>query len=247
MHDLFWLQRQENMQTTIDALHKSIIKTHQNGQKIVLAGHSAGSLITYEYLLHKLKYFNTDILTGKNENKYTCIDAILKSKHAYRLAMYDELLKNPNEQELKKAFARLDKDTQDLCTPDNTISGVINFGSPLELFFSCYLKTGTDCINEYQKPFIEYLIKNNIFLLTVNFANDPLSLSVAKNPTKVSLERKLDTEFEDANKGFIYNYSKEKSLSPLFTAHFAYWIHPKKFSKTAKNAYIKGYKYFNCE
>ena len=54
----------------------------------------------------------------------------------------------------------------------------------------------------------------------------------------------FNTTLSPDGKGFIYHYSKTRSTGMFATAHFAYWKHAKRFAKTVRDAYIKGYSNF---
>ena len=243
MHDAIWVQRESNMKKIISQLHRSVMKAHSRGEKVILLGHSAGSFVSYEYLLHRLRGVNVDLISGKHENKYTCIDAFIESGLGYQLAT-DRLKKNPNEKLFNEAYKNLDKYTEKMCAPDNTLLGVINFGSPLSLFYSSQISRSREATSAYQLYFLKYIQENNIFLLTVNFADDPIGFPVGRNISKQDIEMEFNTTLSDTGKGFVYNYSKVRSGGMFATAHFGYWKHAKKFAKTVRDAYIKGYSNF---
>lgn len=240
MHDAIWVQREANMQKIINQLHKNVMRAHSKGEKVILLGHSAGSFVTYEYMLHKLKGVNLDLLTEKNDHKFTCIDAFVQSGLGYQLAT-DKLKINPNEKQFAQAYKDLDKYTESACTPDDTLMGVINFGSPLSLFYSSQISRSADNSAAYQLYFLKYLQENNIFFLTVNFADDPIGFPVSRNVSKADIEMTFNTTLSDEGKGFVYNYSKVRSTGMFATAHFGYWKHAKRFAKTVRDAYKKGY------
>ncbi len=243
MHDAIWVQRETNMQKIIDQLHRYVMSAHEKGEKAILFGHSAGSFVTYEYMIHKLKVVNLDKFTGKKDNKYTCIDAFVKSGLGYKLAT-DKLALNPNEKQFAKAYNDIDKYTEIACVPDNTILGAVNFGSPLSLFYSSQISHSNGNNAAYQYYFLKYIQENNIFLLNVNFADDPVGFPVSRNISKADIEMEFNTNLSENGKGFIYTYSKARSGGMFATAHFAYWKHAKRFAKAVRDAYKKGYTNF---
>ena len=243
MHDAIWVQREANMQKIINQLHRYVMSAHERGEKVILFGHSAGSFVTYEYMLHKLKVVNLDMFTGKKDNKYTCIDAFVKSGLGYKLAT-DNLVLNPNEKQFAKAYNDIDKYTGIACVPANTILGAVNFGSPLSLFYSSQISRSNEKNAAYQYYFLKYIQENNIFLLNVNFADDPVGFPVSRNISKSDIEMAFNTKMSDSGKGFIYTYSKVRSGGMFATAHFAYWKHAKRFAKAIRDAYKKGYSNF---
>ncbi len=243
MHDAIWIQREYNMQKIINQLQRDVLAAHNRGEKVVLLGHSAGSFVTYEYMLHKLKAFNADKITGKSDNKYTCVDALVQSGMGFQLAT-DRLQKNPNEKQFQDGYKNLDKYAETVCAPDNTVMGVINFGSPLSLFYSSQVSRSRDNSAAYQFYFMKYLQENDIFFLTVNFSDDPVGFPVGRNISKADIEMEFNTTLSPEGKGFIYNYSKVRSGGMFATAHFGYWKHAKRFAKTVRDAYKKGYNNF---
>lgn len=243
MHDAIWVQREVNMQKIVNQLHKDVVKAAERGDKVVLFGHSAGSFVTIDYMRHKLKGVNVDYFTDKKENKYTCVDAFLQSGMGFKLAT-DRLIKNPNEKQFQEAYKNLDKYTEMACTPDDTVIGVVNFGSPFSLFYSSQISHTNDANAAYQLYFLKYIKENNIFFLTANFADDPIGFPVSRNISKADIEMEFNTTLSNDGKGFIYNYSKAKSGGIFATAHFGYWKHAKKFAKTVRDAYKKGYNNF---
>ena len=243
MHDAIWVQRENNMQKIINQLHKYVMAAHKKGERVVLFGHSAGSFVTYEYMLHKLKAVNLDLLTGKNDHKITCVDAFVQSGLGYQLAT-DRLKLNPSEKQFAQAYKDLDKYTEAACTPDGTLMGVVNFGSPLSLFYSSQISRSRDTSAAYQLYFLKYLQENGIFFLTVNFSDDPIGFPSGRNIAKSDIEMEFNTTLSENGKGFVYNYSKVRSTGMFATAHFAYWKHAKRFAKTVRDAYQKGYNNF---
>ena len=243
MHDAIWVQRENNMQKIIDQLNKRVITAHSKGEKVVLFGHSAGSFVTIDYMRHKLKGVNADVFTGKKENKYTCVDAFTTSGMGYKLAS-GRLIKNPNEKQFEEAYKNIDKYNELVCAPDDTVVGIVNFGSPFSLFYSSQISRTNDLTAAYQLYFLKYITEKNIFLLTVNFADDPVGFPVTTNVSKADVEMEYDTTFNPESRGFIYNYSKVRSTGMFATAHFGYWKHPKRFARTVREAYIKGYNNF---
>ncbi len=260
MHDAIWVQKTYHMQHVVNNLHKYVMRAYKKGEKVILSGHSAGSFITYEYIIHKMPCISSETLISKIEKidngkidpffrkhpvKSTCLDAITESG----LAVYSgngDIIENQNEKKLKEIYLNLDKYTDLVCTPQDEVLGIINFGSPLVLFYSD-IKYQSIAINRYNKDVFEYMQKSNIFFLTVNFADDPIGFPVSKNFTADEMQNMNNLNFSDNTKGFIYNKSDVKSPATFIMAHSSYWKHPKKFAKAVVQAYIEGYKNFYPE
>lgn len=226
IHDILWIERSENMKSVINRLHQQVISFCQCGEKVILLGHSAGAFITYEYILNKVKDFNTNLFLPAEENKITCSDAIIASGMGIRL--YDgKIIKNSNEEKLKNGYKNLGYFTKQECIPDGLILGVINFGSPQPLFYPDRLNELTNSSYIYQKNFIDYIKTHDLFYLTLNYAEDTLSLLLHSNYS-----------YLNSGGGFIYTYMGNKSPSTFINAHYTYWKHPKIFAKMAKEGYI---------
>ena len=257
MHDAIWVQKSYHMHCVVNNLHRYVIKAYKNGEKVVLSGHSAGSFITYEYLIHKLPCITHEHLIKSMETtnngridkfyqehkiKPTCLDAITESG----LALYTadgKFVGASSLNRLKEAYENLDEYTDLVCAPQDEVLGVINFGSPLVLFYSD-IKDPNIAINQYNKVIFEYMKNNNMFFLTVNFADDPIGFPVSQNYTADELQNMNNLMFTDDSRGFIYNKSDVKSPATFVMAHSSYWKHPQKFAKAMRDAYIEGYSNF---
>ena len=245
MHDAIWVQKSYNMQKVINDLHVRVLEASKNNEKVVLLGYSAGSFITYEYLIHKMPAIDLNKILAtdsKSAVKPTCLDAVLAS----RIAIYSasgEFLKNPDKEQVKGLFNNLDNYTDLYCAPDDTLIGVVNYASPLALFYSDRYNHSLE-INNYNSYLFEYLKRNDIFMLTVNFADDPMGFPIANNMTIDDLHKHSNWSISDVGHGFFYSKSDVKSSATFIGAHLSYWKHPKKFSKMITDGYIEGYKYF---
>ncbi|MDD3420596.1 MAG: hypothetical protein PHE78_08415, partial [Candidatus Gastranaerophilales bacterium] len=51
LHDAIWVEKYHNMLPILDDLQKDIVFQSSKGNKIVMFGYSAGSFVTYQYLL----------------------------------------------------------------------------------------------------------------------------------------------------------------------------------------------------
>lgn len=257
LHDAIWVQKEYNMQIIVNNLHKYVMNAYKNGEKVVLFGHSAGSFVTYRYLFHKLPAISSEeLITSieKNENgtidkfyrqhsvKPTCIDALTVSRVGFGLST-GGIAFNPNKEELKKNYIGLDEITTTQCIPTNEVLGVVNYGSPLALFYSDANTTALE-INRYNLDLYRYLKDNNIFLLTVNFADDPIGFPIGKNLTAEEMENIYNIGFNTTGHGFIYSKSNVRSPESFIGAHESYWKYPNKFAKAVVSAYVEGYKNF---
>jgi len=255
MHDAIWVQKDHNMQLIVREMHSEIKKIHENGEKVVLFGYSAGSFVTYGYLFYKLPAIQWDDLATKlnlsqrekefinvKKSKPTCIDALITSE----LAIYStsgEMIANPSFEDFKKAYSKLDEYSQDVCIPENTVLGTVNYASPLVLFYSD-LRDPMLEINSFNKDFFIYMKNNDMFWLTVNFADDPLGYPLMKNLNSEEIESMHNIKFDKNGRGFYYDKSNVKSPATFLGAHTSYWNCAKKFSKAVAEAYEEGYRCF---
>lgn len=255
LHDAIWVSHYRNMHTIVDDLHKQIIDNYNQGKSVILFGYSAGSFITYEYMFNKFANINVENYFDKentsanfkkyikeNPKKDTCIDALIDSK----LAIYSaekKLIPNNNIEEVKDNYDKLDEYTCKSCIPKGAVKGVVNFASPLVLFYSD-ISNKDYPLTYHNKLLYKYLLENDIFWLTVNYADDPFGYPTTKNISYVDLKDKLDMDIIP-NKGFLYSKSNIKSRRTVLGAHTSYWATAKKFSKAVVQAYIEGYELYN--
>ena len=255
LHDAIWVSHYRNMRPVISDLHKQIIDNHNKGKSVVLFGYSAGSFVTYEYMFNKFpnidveKYFDNTFTSNEfktyvkaNKKKDTCIDALIDSKLAV-FSAEGVLIPNNNLEKAKENYDKLDEYTCLSCMPENSIKGVVNFASPLILFYSD-ISNPNYPLTFHNKLLYKYLLENNMFWLTVNYADDPFGFPTTKNISFVDLQDKIKLEIKP-NKGFLYNKSNVKSRRTFLGAHTSYWDTANKFSKAVVKAYEDGYELYN--
>ena len=85
-------------------------------------------------------------------------------------------------------------------------------------------------------------MENGLFLLSVNFREDPLAFPSSQNLTYEEMEEITGLNFADP-KGFVFDNSGVWSWRPFFMAHTSYWSARKQFSKAVVESVIKGYRY----
>ena len=255
LHDAIWVSHYRNMHPIIQDLHKQIIENYKQNKPVVLLGYSAGAFVTYEYLFNKFagidakEYIEKQITSTKitnytknnNKNK-TCIDALVKSQ----IAIYNaenNLILNSNEEIIIEGYKNLDNYTCEYCIPDGAVKGLINFASPLVLFYSDVSNPNYP-LTDYNKLLYKHMLENDIFWLTVNYAEDPLGYPTTKNLTYEDLKDKIDLEIIP-KEGFLYSKSDIKTSRTFIGAHTSYWATSKKFSKGVVKAYEEGYNLYN--
>lgn len=257
LHDAVWVQKNQNMMSVLDDLHKIVNAETKKGNKVVLLGYSAGSFVTYQYYMNKATSINfadmpkgqygaeIDEFVAKNPSKPTCFDALIETdliRYNPETGLYKT---NPDVEKFKENYKNLDSITQTACFKDGTVRGVVGFASPARLFYSDLLNADTN-INHISQLMAKSIIENDVFYLTVNYSNDPFGFSNAENFTLKKLKETNESyakEFK-TGKGFIYNKSNNYVPRTFITAHLAYWNTPKRFSKAIVKAFREGYPHF---
>lgn len=256
MHDAIWVQKDHNMHDIIEDLHQVIMENYNNGKPVILFGYSAGSFVSYEYLFNKLPNIDTlDLFTkievhpeliefiSKNKANDTCIDALIQSKLAV-FSNLGHLVPRQDMDNFKKNYLELDEYTCKYCMPEGAVKGVVNYASPLPLFYSD-ISNPNYIVTYYARLLYKYIVENNMFWITVNYADDPLGYPTTRNLTPSEYEETLNVALKKDSSGFVYDKSNVKSPRTFIGAHTSYWSTSKKFAQTIVNGYEEGYVYFN--
>lgn len=253
LHDAIWVQKYHNMVIVLQDLHEMVKAEAKKGNKVVLYGYSAGSFITYEYLQTRLPYiktidfFNKVSLTDDEKNfvsKYPSKDTCMAALGDSKLAIFSatgHIIVNPNPELFKKAYLQLDQSTADVCIPDKAVKGIVNFASPLVLFFSDISDPNFE-LTYYNQLFVKYIIENDMFWLTVNYRADPLGFPGGRNLTIEELEYAAKIDIEP-HAGFIYDQSDTWGRNSALATHTSYWATRRIFSQAVVRAYTNGYKH----
>lgn len=252
LHDAIWVQKQHNMLPILDELNETVKAEHIKGNKVILYGYSAGTFVTYEYMFNKLPYINlrnfTDTielsdnikqLAQKDPIGNTCISALSKAKIGV-VSENGNLLFKPANTISEENYIALKEATQTECIPDDTLLGVVNFASPLVLFYSDLANPDYE-INSYNKYMLKYIMEKGLFFLTVNYREDPLGFPSTKNLTTDEMEKRANIEITNP-KGFIYDNSSVWSKRSVLFAHTSYWSTRGTFAKAVVKAFTNGYK-----
>lgn len=252
LHDAIWVQKQHNMLPILDELNETVKAEHIKGNKVILYGYSAGTFVTYEYMFNKLPYINlrnfTDTielsdnikqLAQKDPIGNTCISALSKAKIGV-VSENGNLLFKPANTISEENYIALKEATQTECIPDDTLLGVVNFASPLVLFYSDLANPDYE-INSYNKYMLKYIMEKGLFFLTVNYREDPLGFPSTKNLTIDEMEKRANIEITNP-KGFIYDNSSVWSKRSVLFAHTSYWSTRGTFAKAVVKAFTNGYK-----
>lgn len=253
LHDAIWVQKQHNMLPILDELNDTVLKEAEKGNKVVLYGYSAGTFVTYEYMFNKLPYLDPEVLFNEIDvsNKVkefatehplenTCISALSKAQIGTVSQNGHLLLKKIDDESLEKSYLQLQEATKTACAPVSSLQGVINFASPLVLFYSDLADPDYE-LNYYNKLMLKYIIENGLFFITVNFREDPLGFPSTRNLTIDEMEKLANIEIENP-KGFVYDNSSVWSKRSVLFAHTSYWSARKTFANAVVKAFSNGYR-----
>lgn len=253
LHDAVWVQKYTNMSLIIDELHKKVKAETDKGNQVVLFGYSAGSFITYEYFLNKFisidpeqlvtgeEYKQMHKLLGKDQIRPTCLDALLES-NIVSLDISGHYKTTPDKKLVLENYPLLNEKTKSTCFQDGAVKGVVNFASPLALFYSEVSDDKSD-LNFLSRLMYKHILESNVFWLTVNYMEDPLGFPTSKNITQDELKEITPVSI-NPNGGFVYDKSNVRSYRSFITAHLAYWETQKRFTKAVIKAYNLGYQNF---
>ncbi len=253
MHDAIWVQKPQHMLPIVQNLNETVKEEFQKGNEVILYGYSAGTFITYEYLLNTLPYINLEELFNalkvtdefknfvkENPRQNTCI-AALSDAGIGAVTSGGKLVFNNSEDTLRKHYLDIDKSTAKVCSPEGAVKGIVNFASPLVLFYSDLADDDYE-ITYFNKFMLKYVMEKGLFFLTVNFREDPIAFPSSDNLTYEEMEQILGMTFTDP-KGFVFDNSGVWSWRPFFMAHTSYWAAGKRFSKAVVESVINGYRY----
>jgi len=255
MHDAIWVQKPHNMLPILDELNNYVKKEVNSGNDVILYGYSAGTFVTYEYLLNKLRYINFEKLfetlkmdneflefVKQNPKKDTCISALSYDYGKIgTVSTTGHILLNPNPDKLKENYLKMDEMTELACAPDKMFKGVVNFASPLVLFYSDMADPDYE-LNYYNKLMTKYIYENGIFFITANFREDPLGFPTSRNMTVKEIQEKIDMDINNPT-GVIYDDSAIWSKRMFPFAHTSYWSARGTFSNAVVKSFINGYKF----
>ena len=253
MHDAIWVQKPHNMKIVLDDLNQQVIKETSEGNSVVLFGYSAGTFVTYEYMFNKLRYINVLNLFDavkldkdfidfaiQNKQKDTCISALEKARIG-TVSTDGHIILNQNKELLKANYLKLDDSTEQYCAPKDKVVGIVNFASPLPLFYSDMADPDYE-MSYYNTLLVKYVLENGIFMMTVNFREDPLGFPTTRNLTIKEIENLLEVEINNPT-GVIYDNSGVWSKRMFPFAHTSYWTARRTFSNAIVKSFVNGYKF----
>lgn len=255
MHDAIWVQKTHNMLPILDNLNDRVKEQAQQGKNVILFGYSAGSFVTYQYMLYKLPYIKLENLfqalnadeelmefVRNNPKEDTCLSALSYDKgNLGVITNTGHLVLNQDKELLKENYLKIDESTEKYCAPKGYVRGVVNFASPIPLFYSDMADPNYE-ITFYNKYVTKYIYENGIYFLTVNFKEDPLGFPTSDNLTVSQLEDILNLKINNP-KGVIYDNSGVWSRRSAFVAHTSYWSARNIFAKAVVEGFVDGTKF----
>lgn len=255
LHDAIWVQKPHNMFPILDELNEVVKKEAKNESDVILYGYSAGTFVTYQYIFNKLRYINLEKLfealnadeellsfVKKNPRKNTCISALTyKYAGLGAISSAGHLVPNQDREQLKQNYLNLDEMTELACAPEKHFRGIVNFASPVVLFYSDFADSNYE-LNYYNKLMIKYILENGIYMITVNFREDPLGFPISRNTTISDIEKILGLKIENPS-GVIYDNSGVWSKRFFALAHTSYWSARGTFSNAIVKSFVNGYKF----
>ena len=239
----------------LDELNDRVKEQADKGQNIILYGYSAGSFVTYQYLMYKLPYINLEKLfqalnadeetlkfIHDNPQNDTCLSALSYNKgNIGAITNTGHLVLNQNNEKLKENYLNINQATEKYCAPKGYVRGVVNFASPVPLFYSDMADPNYD-LNFYNKYLTKYIYENGIYFLTVNFKEDPLGFPSSRNLTVAQLEELLNLKIENPT-GVIFDNSSVWSKRSALFAHTSYWSARNTFAKSVVKSFVNGTKF----
>ena len=253
LHDAIWVQKSHNMLPILDDLNETVKQEAEKGNKVVLYGYSAGTFITYEYMFNKLPYINPDNLFNtirvseevrdfvkSHPVENTCISALSKANIGVVSDSGHLVLKNFDDNTIEQNYLSLQQATKTACAPTEALKGVVNFASPLVLFYSDLADPNYE-LTYYNKLMLKYVIENGLFFITVNYREDPLGFPSSKNLTIAEMEKLANIKIENPT-GFVYDNSSVWSKRSVLFAHTSYWSAKRTFANAVVKAFSNGYR-----
>ena len=252
LHDAIWVQKAHNMRPILNELNRIVKNEYAQGRQSVLFGYSAGTFITFQYMLNKIRYIDLIELAKiyskdeaalkfieENPRQKTCLNALEESGLAV-VSADDKLVFFKDKQHFKESYNRLDETTELVCAPTNSIKGVINFASPLVLFYSDITDPKVE-LSHYNKYLLKYIFENDMFTLNINYREDPLGFTAVKNTTYKQLEAKTGVNI-NSPEGMVYENSGVWSGRSFAFAHTSYYSARKIFPRALRKNLINGYR-----
>lgn len=268
LHDAVWLQKQENKQPVLQSLFETSQQSLKKDHDIFYLGHSCGTMILFDFMLYRLPYLNLSEFAHEFQystaaiqyiqtypNQKSCLAALLNINavrwdHNGKLVSFlkDFDLNNPERYEsIRSDYAQLklselQEATERNCLPDDSIRGLITFGTPLVVFNSD-LSNRNKNESYLTAKMVEYMFEHHMIWLNVNHINDPLGIPVPFGEQLSVASKKLNLIINRQG-GFTWDYLTLSKGGRVYNAHSWYWHNPLPFSSAIIQAYANGYEYW---
>ncbi len=268
LHDAVWLQNQENKQPVLENLYETTQPSLQAGHSVFYLGHSAGSLILFDFMLYRLPYlvltdfaqeFSYDpavvAYLQAHPQKRSCLAALLnvnavRWNHDGKLISFMANIKvaDPTQTHqyrlnyIQDRLSDLAESTERHCLPDDAVKGFITFGSPLVIFEG---EVSNRQKNESYLTIhmIRYLFEHQMVWLNINHVSDPLGIPLPSGEAIKKTQTAWAYELNPTG-GFMWDYISPLKGPRFYNAHSWYWQDPVGFSNAIVEAYQKGYQYW---
>lgn len=255
LHDAVWFERPKNKYRILKSLHETVMKAHGENRQIVLLGHSAGSLIAFNYLTYLLPFLDKetllkitkpprDIVEALNSNEFppTCALALIDSG-AFRPDLSGRLMSTYQEpylgiaelsSESRKLYLErlpgaIQTATQTSCLPSGVIRGMITFGSPIPLFESDVGRHG-DVFSLLVSYMLKDILEHDTVWLHVNHIKDPIGFPMPDYDVMIErIRAKQGIEIQPQG-GMIASNSNIRNMAFIQNAHDWYWQQPERFA-----------------
>lgn len=251
LHDIIWAKDYHNMSLVLADLHEVVKVAAQKGNKVVLFGYSSGSMVAYEYLLTRVPYinvaefFNSTNLSKEQKDfvfkhpmKDTCASALVQNLGVF--SAEGHIILKDDFTSFEEHYMNLNAQTERVCVPCNSVIGVIDIASPMVLFNSD-ISDPNYKLTYYNRLLYKYILEDDIFWLTVNYREDPLSYPSGKNLTREEIEKITNLSIKP-KAGFIYDQSDTRGgIAAMW--HLSYLSRTKMLVKSVIKAYVDGYRH----
>lgn len=270
LHDLIWLSRFQNQNHIVDGLFKKVKQETKQNKEVVLLGHSAGSVVVYDFVIYRVSIINLyEILKGypeieKNtrelfkDRPYTCAQALLDSglgkinEHGEMVGIFKGIVSESGKEDVLQRIQHnyfnerlplLFNFNEQSCIDQEEFAGMVTFGSPLVVSKSF---SGNDLESKQTTRLVDFLVRDGAFWLHINHMKDFIGLPI--NADKILSEKRLQYQsegYEADRLGFVANNPKKKWGATFIGGHGWYFNSPKSFAKLLVKTYEEGYTNIN--
>lgn len=261
LHDAIWVEQQTNKKAIVGDLFETVMKG--GTQPIMLMGHSAGSLVSFDFLMYRLPYLDIqDFAQDLHADpvvlahikaagtQHTCLEALLSSSAIRydaqgKLVPFFKGIEPQIPPDLltiyrKQWLESVPAFTKQYCLPENKVRGLVTFGSPLALFYSLAANPQKD-ESYLTASMVSYMLAHNIAWLHVNHWDDFIALPLPNKQRILEVVTNRMGSPPVLKGGFVANYIYLGHGANFYNAHGWYWRDPKAFAQAVAKDYHQGY------